>query len=317
MPKLQKFSYDVAGLPNYTKLNPDILTATVFNASETADMVTTIDGIKNAEFVNNLTTNATWQAGGGCTFNPTGSDTFSQRTLQVGRVTIQKNYCYEDLEQYFTMFYLKQQKSLQGVSIGGDLEQLVLKQLLAQVGSDYENSLWQAIQGGNNANNSLNLYNGFLVNTQQAQGYISGNTSTMSSTTAVGLFQAFYRAIPTRLLNSHDFQAFTGYDNYNDYVTNLVNNNLFNPSAIDNTKYKFQIYGFPLWTKAVHGLDGQNVIYGAREVNMFRGIDGLSDMTNSQIWLDNNGKTTNLLLDFKTGTQISIPGDVVYWSNGG
>jgi hypothetical protein len=135
----------------------------------------------------------------------------------------------------------------------------------------------------------------------------------MSSTTAVGIFQAFYRAIPTRLLTAGDFQAFTGYDTYNDYVTNLVNLNLFNPSAVDGANFRFQVYGFPQWVKAVHGLDSQNKIYGAREVNMFRGIDGLSDMTNSQIWLDNNGKSTNLLLDFKTGTQISIPSDVVFF----
>jgi hypothetical protein len=311
MPKLQKFSYNVSDLPAYTKQNPDILTATVFNKSETADLVTTLDGIKSSQDVYNYSPVTTWQAGGGCTFNPVGSDTFSQRLLTVGRVSIQKSYCYEDLEATVTQLYLKQQKSLQGVSVGGDLQALVIKQLLAEVGADYETSLWQGVKGGSNANNALNLYDGFLTVTDAAQGFVSGSTSAMSVTTAVGIFQAFYRAIPTRLLTTGDFQAFTGYDTYNDYVTNLVNNNLFNPSVVDAANFRFQIYGFPQWVKAVHGLDFENKIYGAREVNMFRGIDGLSDMTNSQIWLDNNGKSTNLLLDFKTGTQISIPGDVV------
>jgi hypothetical protein len=311
MPKAQKFSFVTSSLPTYTQMNPDIITATVFNKSETADMVTTLDGIKNAEFVNNYSNTTVWQAGGGCSFSAQGTDVFSQRTLQTGRVKIQKSYCYEDLEKFFTYAYLKQNKSLQGESIAGSLEQLVLKQLLADIGANYELSLWQGVNGGANANTALNMYDGFLTVTNNAQGYVSGSTSGISKTTAVGIFQTYYQAIPTRLLTVDDYQTFTGYDAYNDYVINLVNNNLFNPSAVDNGKYRFQIYGSNVWVKAVHGLDTLNKIYGAREANMFRGIDGVSDMTASQIWLDNNGKTTNLEIDFKTGTQVSILGDIV------
>ncbi len=80
-------AFDVSALANYTKENEALLVTSSVLGSKTASLIKSqgnvMVGVKSAETINIMDTDAIFQAGGSCGFNASGSTTFTQRTVTV------------------------------------------------------------------------------------------------------------------------------------------------------------------------------------------------------------------------------------------
>ncbi len=95
-------AFDVSALANYTKENEALLVTSSVLGSKTASLIKSqgnvMVGVKSAETINIMDTDAIFQSGGTCGFNASGSTTFTQRTVTVGKIKVNESLCPKDLE---------------------------------------------------------------------------------------------------------------------------------------------------------------------------------------------------------------------------
>lgn len=99
-----------SGLSAYTKqLIKPLLTSCVFDA-KTQQMImaggVVIPNVKSSANIPILDTDAVFGTQS-CTFDASGTTTFSSRTITVGKIKIEEKLCPKDLEAYFTQEALK------------------------------------------------------------------------------------------------------------------------------------------------------------------------------------------------------------------
>jgi len=95
-------SFSVGTLANYTKENEALLVASSVLGSKTASLIkdqgNVMVGVKSAETINIMDTDAIFQDGSSCGFNASGLTSFTQRTVTVGRIKVNEALCMKDLE---------------------------------------------------------------------------------------------------------------------------------------------------------------------------------------------------------------------------
>ena len=131
-----------------------------------------------------------------------------------------------------------------------------------------EKLIWQ----GNKVSGSGNLafMNGFNSFLLSGNGCINLNQSGATSIDATNAFDIFYEAFtntPANVAEGQDFICFTGRENFNYLLKNLVDLNMFNynPAQIA-TMNEIMLPGTNMRVVKVNGLNGTTKIYTGREI---------------------------------------------------
>jgi hypothetical protein len=102
---------DLSALTNYVEENAQQLTAAAIFSAKTASLIEAKGnvqvGIKSAETINVLTTDAVFQAGGTCGFSSSGTTSITQRQITVGKIKVQEAICPKTFEAKYTQKALK------------------------------------------------------------------------------------------------------------------------------------------------------------------------------------------------------------------
>jgi len=193
-------SFSLGTLTSWVKQNPDKFYTGAVLGAKTASLIKDngilMTGVKNAETINLIDTDAVFQADA-CGWNASGTTTLTQRTVTVGKVRIQEAICVKNLEQYFT----SQALALGSVySNDSDLYAAIadkfFQKKLDLTKSQIETAIWQGDTAS--GTNNLAYWDGFIkllkatntpviVNTRIGTGTVSAS----SSTTVTGTGTAF------------------------------------------------------------------------------------------------------------------------------
>jgi len=94
--------FNVSALANYTEQNAALLVTSSVLGAKTATLIKSAGnvmvGVKSSETINIMDTDAIFQSGGSCGFTASGSTTFTQRTVTVGKIKVNEALCPKDLE---------------------------------------------------------------------------------------------------------------------------------------------------------------------------------------------------------------------------
>lgn len=182
-------AYDVSALSNYTKDNGDILLLKSLFEGKTADIIRSkgqvMSEVKSSERINQIDTDAVFQAGSTCGFNASGTTTLSARTITVGSVKVHEALCPKDLEAKAA-----QQKLKAGTANGQKPFEQEYTDLKAGIISEQiETAIWQGDTGSGNAN--LSKWDGLIKIIDAAgatfsAGAVPSNVKTLSGTVTVG-----------------------------------------------------------------------------------------------------------------------------------
>jgi len=317
-------AFTVSDLTNYVHENEDrILRASIFGA-KTISMIETMVGVKSSEKLTTLTSNAQFQADSGCSYNSSGSTTFSERTMTVSKIMVQETLCPEDLEAKFL------QRKVQAGSTHDQLpfEQFIVEQKVKNINKNLEMAVWQG-DSSQTYNTNLKQFAGLLKQISDAGTAVDGNTSgatSITSSNAITLLQNMYNVIPADVLGADDLKCFVGWDTFRLIVTNLINNNWFHyqPGGAADAG-EIVIPGLNIPVVAVHGLNAsndsalptskKNRMIMARTSNLYFGTDLLNEEENFDIWYSKDNQNIKLSAKFKAGTQIAFPTEIVQYTN--
>jgi hypothetical protein len=269
-------------------------------------------GIKFAAALNLMDTDALIQGGDVCGYASSGTTTFSQRNITVGRMKVQETLCPRSLEQYWMQTQLTAGSTYDGVPF----EQAFSEQKALRIAEALENAIWKGNTYFSGVNQLLNAASGSTI---------SGNTGAVSASVgittsnAIAIFDGIYNQIPQAILTKTDLVIFCGWDNFRTLLGAFKQGNstgglavLYNQVDLAGLADGDIMYpGTNVRVIAVPGLTGTNRIVSSYLGNFFYGTDLLSDEEQFSIWFSKDNDEVRFQAAFKAGVQIAYPDLVV------
>jgi len=300
-------AYSFTGLTSYTDQERlPLITKAVFSARSAA-LFTKQVGIKFAAALNLMDTDALIQGGDTCGFTSSGTTTFSQRVITVGRMKVMETLCPRSLEQYWMQTQLTQGSMYEGVPF----EQAFAEQKALRIAEALENAIWQGNAYFSGVNQLLNAASGSTI---------SGNTGAVSASVGIttsnviSIFDGIYNQIPQAILTKTDLVIFCGWNNFRTLIgafkasTGVMYNQVDLAGLADGDI----IYpGTNVRVIAVPGLTNTNRIVCTYLGNLFYGTDLLSDEEQFSIWFSKDNDEVRFQAAFKAGVQFAYPDLIV------
>jgi hypothetical protein len=305
-------AYNFGNLATYTDQERlPLITKAVFSARSAA-LFTKQVGVKFAAALNLMDTDAVLQGGDTCGYTSSGTTTFSQRVITVGRMKVMETLCPRALEQYWMQTQLTAGSTYDGVPF----EQAFAEQKALRIAEALENAIWQGNTYFSGINQLLNAASGSTI---------SGNTGAVSAsvgitaTNVIGIFDAIYNQIPQAILTKQDLVIFCGWNNYRTLVQAFKQGNatgglavLYNQVDLASLANGEFIYpGTNVRVIAVPGLTNTNRIVCTYLGNLFYGTDLLSDEEQFSIWFSKDNDEVRFQAAFKAGVQFAYPDLIV------
>lgn len=313
-------AFDVSALTNYTKENEAALITSLVTGAKTASIIYSKGnlqtGVKSSEKINILETDATFQAGGTCGFNASGTTTFTQRTITVGKIKVHEALCPKALEAKYT------QKAL---TIGSQYNSLVYAEEYTNkkngvINKQLETGLWQGDTLSGNAN--LNKFDGLLKLVDAAVGPVAVNAvafiagapiliaTGIISTNVVKIFDGMYKALPPELLGKEDVAMFCGWDVFRTYTIALKDLNLFHYVGKADENGELVIPGTNIKLIAVHGLNSTNRIIATYIGNLYIGTDMMNEEDKYELFFAKEADEMRFMAEWKMGVQFAFPDQI-------
>lgn len=309
---------DLSGLTNYVKENELQLTSAAIFSAKTASLIEAQGnvqlGIKSAETINVMSTDAVFQAGGTCGFSSSGTTSITQRTLTVGKIKVQESICPKTFEAKYTQKALREGSSYDYMAYAAEYS----AQKVERIGAALETAIWQ----GDTASGSANLarFDG-LIKIIDSLGFggagdpINGNSAnltTLTTANVIAAVDAIFVALPAALLDKTDVVIFAGNDTFREYVLALRAANLFH-YPVDAANMELIIPGTNVKLIGVNGLNGTDKMFGVSMSNLYLGTDLLNEQDRFELFYAKEADEMRFVVEFKMGVQVAFPDEVVYW----
>jgi hypothetical protein len=317
-------AFSVGTLTTYVIENEKILLLKSIFGAKTADLLssegTMMSGVKYAEKINLMATDAIFQVGTGCTRTPSGSTTITQRQVAVGPIAVVEDLCIADLDAYFMSKALKS-----GYTNQLPFEQEYTDLKSRTIAKQLEIAIWQGDTTSGNAN--LKAFDGYIklidaagnaINANQAA-YISGApiaTGTGITTSNVkAIINGMWLALPADIQGYDDIRIFCGWDVFYKYINAYTDQNLFN-FAPTGSEVKIEngeviIPGTNYKLTAVHGLDGTNRLFAGRMYNFVAATDMLNEEEKWALMPDQFNNYLRFQAFFRFGVNVAFPDQIV------
>lgn len=297
------FDYDVSGLSPYVDDQREDLIHRSVTEAQTLSYIAIQQGIKGTEDLKLLNDSIVYQTGD-CSMSPSGDTVFTDRQISVETIGYLKRFCQKDLAGFWTQLALRPGAMAEDKTL--PFEQVLINYLLELHAFELEKLIWQ----GNKASGSGNLafmdgFNSFLT---VANGCVDLNLSGATNIDATNAFDIFYEAFintPSNVAEGQDFICFTGRENFNFLLKNLVDLNMFhyNPVQIG-TMNEILLPGTNMRIVKVNGLNGTTKIYTGRASHFYFGTDLSSDFESYDLWYSFDDDVIYLRSKFRAGVQV-------------
>ena len=307
------------GLSAYTKqLVQPLLTSAVIGAKTQKlimDNGIVLTGVKGPTAIPLMDTDAVF-ASQSCTFDASGTTSFSQRTLTPGKIKVEEKICPKDMEAYFTMEALRAGSTYEDFG-NADFAAAYLAKKNARIAAQLETAIWQGDSGSGTAN--LNKFNGLqvLINAGSAiNANVSGYTgvatiTTVTASNVIAATEGIYKAIPAEVMAKGDVRIFVGYDWFRLLVLAYRALNLFSYNPQDANFEGFILPGTNVKVEPVNGLNGTGDAYAISLSNMAIGVDLEAEETNYKLWYSEDNNDVRFRAEFKVGVDVAYTSECV------
>jgi len=314
-------AFNVSSLADYTEQNEALLVTSSVLGAKTASLIKSAGnvmvGVKSSETINIMDTDAFFQAGGTCGFNASGTTSFTQRTVTVGKIAVMEAICPADLEAKYLQKALPTGSMYDSIPFEQEFSEKKAKRIASQI----EIALWNGNTGS--ANGNLNKFNGLIKLIADASASVAANDSayisggpvaSITAANVIEVFDAVYKAIPAAVVAEDDMTIFCGQDLFRTYTIALKNANQFHYSIDVKADSEFVLPGTLIKVVAVQGLNGTNKVYALRLSNMFLGTDLLNEEEKFELFYAKEADIVRFVAKFKIGVNVAFPDEIAFFA---
>jgi len=311
-------AFSVGTLAAYTKENEALLVASSVLGSKTASLIkdqgNVMVGVKSSETINIMDTDAIFQDGSSCGFNASGTTSFTQRTVTVGKIKVNEALCLKDLEAKYLQKALPAGSSYDSMVYSEEYSNRKAEKIASQL----EKGLWQGDSTSVDVN--LNKFDGILKLITAAGGsvvdansvaYHGSVETSITGSNVIAIFDSIYKAIPAQVVDKDDMAIYCGMDVFRTYTVALKTANQFHYTVDQKANGEFVLPGTTIKVIALQGLNGTNKIVAARISNFFLGTDLLNEEERFEIFYAKEADQVRFVSEFKMGVNFAFPDEIV------
>ena len=307
-------------LTSYTKqLVKPLLTSAVFEA-KTQQLIKdggiVIPNAKSVVAIPLMDTDAVFGTDS-CSFDPSGTTTFTQRTITVGKIKVEEKICPKDLEAYFTQEALKAGSTYEDFG-NADFQTAYLNKKNARIAAQLETAIWQGdITGSGGAN--LNKFDGLsklIAGGSPVNANVSGYTgvatiTTITQSNVVAATEGIYKAIPAAVLAKGDVKIFVGNDWYRLLIMAYRALNLFSYNPQDANASSFILPATNVEVVSTNGLNGTGDAYAIALSNIAMAVDLVDEENSYKMWYSEDNNDVRFRVAFKMGVNVAFTNECV------
>ena len=307
------FDFDVSGLGAYVDEQSEEILVKQVTAGRTLEKITIQEGIKGSEEIKLMDDSVVYQAGD-CTMVASGDTVFTDRAIAVETLGFMKKFCQKDLAGFWTQLNLRAGAMAEDEEL--PFEAQIVDYLLALHSNELDKLIWR----GNKATGTGNLafMNGFRSFLTTGNGCVDLNTSATASITNTNAYDVFYEVFensPEAVAESDDFACFTGRENFNKLIKNLVDLNFFHYSPNEIAEMnEVTVPGTDMVVTKVVGLNTLDNIYTGRASHFIFGCDLTSDFDTFNLWFSKDDDVIYLRSKFRAGVQVPFLDRIGVWN---
>ena len=270
-------------------------------APKSADLFNLQTGVKSKAALNILTTSVVFGDGSSCGWNAAGTNTLSQREIEVGKVKVNMNFCDRTLLDYWAGYEVK-------VAAGKEtlpFEEAFVADILAHVNEEVEKAIWQ---GDTSTTGNLAIFDG-LLKILDAETEVIKKAAVSGNNIAQEVYDAYVN-IPLEIL--HTASIVCGEDTFRAYIGELNSENLYHYDPKVDEGMSIVIPGTSTRIYGVPGLNGtKKIVAGDLKGNFFYGTDLEGDQEVFDLWYSKDNQEFRLAIKFNAGVQVAFPDQVV------
>jgi hypothetical protein len=314
-------AFVVSTLTDYAKENEALLVTSSVLGSKTATLIKSqgnvLVGVKSSEKIGIMDTDAFFQDDSDCGFNASGTTTFTQRSVTVGKIKVQEALCPKGLEAKYLQKALSAGSMYDSIAFAADYT----SKKASRISSQLETAIWTGDTAS--ANGNLNKFDGFVklvaaasasvvhANTTTYYGTALAASAGITSGVVIAVLDAVYKAIPAQIVDKDDVAIFVGNDVFRTYTIALKNANLFAYTFDGQATGELTLPGTTIKVIAVQGLNGTSKIYAGRISNLFIGTDLLNEEEQFELLHDPYAMNIKFMAAFKFGVQFAFADEIV------
>jgi hypothetical protein len=310
-----------SGLSAYTKqLVKPLLTSAVFEA-KTQQLILAngivIPNVKSSVAIPLMETDAVFAAQS-CSFDASGTTTFSQRSITVGKIKVEEKICPKDMEAYFTQEALKAGSTYEDFG-NADFQKAFLDKKNLRIAAQLETAIWQGDATGATANtNKFDGLQKLIAAGSPVDANVSGYTgvtgspiATITASNVVAATEGIYKAIPVAVLAKGDVKIFVGNDWYRLLILAYRALNLFAYNPQDSQAASFILPGTNVEIVSVNGLNGTGDAYAISLSNMALAVDLVDEEGSYKMWYSEDNNDVRYRVEFKIGVNVAFTNECV------
>lgn len=307
-------------LTSYTKqLVKPLLTSAVFEA-KTQQLIKdggiVIPNAKSVVAIPLMDTDAVFGTDS-CSFDPSGTTTFTQRTITVGKIKVEEKICPKDLEAYFTQEALKAGSTYEDFG-NAEFQTAYLNKKNARIAAQLETAIWQGdITGSGGAN--LNKFDGLsklIAAGSPVNANVSGYTgvatiTTVTQSNVIAATEGIYKAIPAAVLAKGDVKIFVGNDWYRLLIMAYRALNLFSYNPQDANASSFILPATNVEVISTNGLNTTGDAYAIALSNIAMAVDMVDEENSYKMWYSEDNNDVRFRVAFKMGVNVAFTNECV------
>ena len=302
-------SLNVAALADFNNQIAGELVLKMVYGGSTIEYVTVQEGVKFQEPINLFEVSLVMN-NSACVSTPSGSATFTQRTIEVCPRTSFDALCLKDLDKkYLGISSLDRGSYNETWALANAYSELLVNQF--QKANDQ--FLWRQVSGSYSAFGGTCATSGLnLIITGSTSGVVVIPSSSLAAANILATMDTMIATSSADVADRSDLTFFMSVTNFRNYVAGLraANNFYFDPSSITNRGGLYEMsYPFQPNIKVVGtvGLQGSNRVVLGPAKQIVVGTDLLSDFSEFQLWYDINTDTLRHRISTKLGVNIAYP----------
>lgn len=289
---------NLSGLPEYIQANRDELFIKSTLGSKSADYLDLMSNVKHKAAINYLDSEVVLADGSSCGWNPAGSDTFSQRYIEVSPIQVQKSWCHKDFREKYMNYQLAWEAGREKLPF----EQKIADSNMAMIQEAVENLIW-------NGDSGLSI-NGIL-NVAANESADTINVEFSTGQTVTDKIDAIVAAIPMGALKK-GVNVFLSYTDFRQYVAETNGVCCANRATIDAASESIKYFGDSRVTIVpVMGLEGTGAIVAFPKDAVILGTDVEGADNHYELWYSKDNDEFRFYVLWMFGIAFRFPGEVV------
>lgn len=286
-------------LTEYVDMNREQLLTKAALSATTLEHVEIMPNVKYKEALNYLDSTIVLADGSTCGWTAQGDDTFTQRTIEVKPLKVNKEFCWKDLRKYWANYQMLFEAGREVLPF----EEVFIDANIKAIKNELEKEIWQ--------NGADALFPGFIEVLDKATGVIKGTYT--KGTDANPIDVAYGKLTP--LMLQQGVTMFVSHTTFRDYVTGLNATCCANRPMIDANADSILYPGDSrVKIVPVSGLEGAEtkaLVVASAESNLVYGTDVEGSENAFKFWYDDKEDKFMLKVLFNAGVQVKFPDQVV------